>query len=53
MKTKEIWAINKKWETVKTFKSEDEIHLWLKTDPIFFQILTRVNDGPIHVLRNF
>lgn len=47
--SKKIWAIDKKWDTIKEFHDNTEVLLWLSTQPIYFQILYCVNNGPVHV----
>jgi hypothetical protein len=49
----EIWAIDKNWNTTAEFKNEDEINIWLLTNPMYFQILYRINGSSVHVYKQY
>jgi len=48
----ELWAIDEKWGTIEKFNKEEDVFMWLSTKPKFFQVLYRINCGPIHVYLN-
>ena len=47
----EIWAIDENWNTTAEFKNQDEINIWLATNPTYFQILYRIEGGSVHVYK--